>query len=94
MQDESGEMIRFEDIASFRDEEMRPIYERLTASDLAMALKTAPPKITEKFLGNMHEHTKDMMERAMARIEDPSAVEIDAARARVLEVVRDLRSKT
>lgn len=87
-------MIKFEDIAGFRDEEMRPIYGKMTSSDLAMALKTAPPKIIEKFFGNMHEHVKDLLKEEMARIENPSAIEIDAARARVLEVIRDLRSKT
>ncbi len=87
-------MIKFEDIAGFRDEEMRPIYRRLTASDLAMALKTAPPIIIEKFLSNMHETTKDLIDREMAMIENPSVIEIDAARARMLEVIRDLRSKT
>ena len=83
-------LLVFEDIAHVDPRGVQKLLKRITMRDLALALKGAPDSVLQNLGTNMSQHLIQDLRDEITAIGPRPAAEIEAARARILGIVRDL----
>jgi flagellar motor switch protein FliG len=87
-----NEMFVFDDVASLDDRTLQQILRNVVPKDLAVALKTAPEAIREKFLRNVSERAaQDVLEEI--ELLGPTRVsQVETAQSAIVRTVRELEA--
>ncbi len=87
-----NEMFVFDDVATLDDRTLQQILRNVVPKDLAVALKTVPDAVRDKFLGNVSERAaQDVMEEI--ELLGPTRVsQVEAAQSAIVKTVRELEA--
>jgi flagellar motor switch protein FliG len=87
-----NEMFVFDDVASLDDRTLQQILRNVAPKELAIALKTAPDEVRDKFLSNVSERAaQDVLEEI--ELLGPTRVsQVEAAQSAIVKTVRELES--
>lgn len=83
-------LLVFEDLGHVDPRGVQKLLKRITIRDLALALKGAPDSVLQNLGTNMSQHMIQDLRDEITAIGPKPADEIEAARARILGIVRDL----
>lgn len=86
-------MLKFEDIVNITDQDMRRICREIPVPTLVRALKKAPSALRDKFLRNIRPAFAEMFGDMAAKHADVSDAEAESDRAKILEIIQELRGK-
>ncbi|HVC69127.1 MAG TPA: flagellar motor switch protein FliG [Acidimicrobiales bacterium] len=87
-----NEMFVFDDVAVLDDRTLQQILRNVVPKDLAVALKTVPDAVRDKFLGNVSERAaQDVLEEI--ELLGPTRVsQVEAAQSAIVKTVRELEA--
>lgn len=83
-------LLVFEDLGHIDPRGVQKLLKRITMRDLALSLKGAPDSVLQNLGTNMSQHMIQDLRDEISAIGPRPAAEIEAARARILGIVRDL----
>ncbi len=86
-------MFVFEDLVKIADKDMQKVLGEIDKGDLVLALRTAPPEVTQKILGNLSNRARDNMKEEMELMGPKPLAEIEEAQKRVLQAVRAMEER-
>lgn len=86
-------MFVFDDLVLIGDREMQKVLGELDKEDLALALKTATPEVTEKLMGNLSKRARDNLQDEMEMLGPKPLSEVEEAQKRIVEHVRELEER-
>jgi flagellar motor switch protein FliG len=86
-------MFVFEDLTKVPNRDMQKVLGELDKSDLALALKAAPPEVAEHILGNLSQRARDNIKDEIEMMGPKPLAEVEEAQKRILEQVRALEEK-
>ena len=83
-------MFLFDDIINIQDKDLQKILREIDRKDLVLALKTAEEKLRNKIFANMSERAADLLKEELQYMGMVKLKEVEAAQARIIEVVKSL----
>lgn len=86
-------MFTFEDIGRLEVTALQRVLREVDMADLAIALKTAPEPMKVTFLGCISKRAAETVKEEMAFMGAPRSRDVEAARLRVVEIVRRLETE-
>jgi flagellar motor switch protein FliG len=86
-------MFVFEDLAKISDRDMQKVLAEIDKADLALALKTAPPELQNKLLGNLSARARDNIKEEMEMLGPRPLSDVEEAQKRILQQVRGMEEK-
>ncbi len=85
-----GEMFVFDDVAQLDDMTLQTVLRNVVMKDVALALKTATPETTERFLRCMSERAADDLREEISSLGPQRLSAVEAAQTAVVKAVREL----
>lgn len=86
-------MFVFEDLAKIPDRDMQKVLAEIDKADLALALKTAPPELSNKLLGNLSARARDNIKEEIELLGPRPLSDVEEAQKRILVAVRAMEEK-
>jgi flagellar motor switch protein FliG len=86
-------MFVFEDLAKVSDKDMQKVLAEIDKADLALALKAAPPELSEKLLGNLSARARDNIKEEIEMLGPRPLSDVEEAQKRILQQVRQMEEK-
>jgi flagellar motor switch protein FliG len=86
-------MFIFEDLCKVDDRAFREILKHVDKQELTLALRTASEELKEKFLGNMSERAREMLQEDMEIMGPVRISDVEEAQQKVLRAARQLESE-
>jgi flagellar motor switch protein FliG len=86
-------MFVFEDLAKIGDKDMQKVLAEIDKADLALALKAAPPELSEKILGNLSGRARDNIKEEIEMLGPRPLSDVEEAQKRILQQVRQMEEK-
>jgi flagellar motor switch protein FliG len=86
-------MFVFDDLAKIGDKDMQKILAEIDKADLALALKAAPPELSEKILGNLSARARDNIKEEIETLGPRPLSDVEEAQKRILTLVRQKEEK-
>lgn len=86
-------MFVFEDLAKIPDRDMQKVLAEIDKADLALALKTAPPELSAKLLGNLSARARDSIMEEIELLGPRPLSDVEEAQKRILQAVRAMEEK-
>lgn len=86
-------MFIFEDLRKVDDRAFREILKHVDKQELTLALRTASEELKEKFLGNMSERAREMLQEDMEIMGPVRISDVEEAQQKVLRAARQLESE-
>ncbi len=86
-------MFVFEDLVKIADKDMQKVLGEIDKGDLVLSLRTAPPEVAQKILGNLSNRARDNMKEEMELMGPKPLAEIEEAQKRVLQAVRAMEER-
>jgi flagellar motor switch protein FliG len=86
-------MFVFEDLAKISDKDMQKVLAEIDKADLALALKAAPPELSEKLLGNLSVRARDNIKEEIEMLGPRPLSDVEEAQKRILQQVRQMEEK-
>jgi flagellar motor switch protein FliG len=86
-------MFVFEDIALLDDRSMQRVVRELDAKDMALALRTVPDELRDKFFANMSSRAADMLRDEISLGGQVKQKNVEEAQGRIVEVVKRLEDQ-
>ena len=83
-------MFVFEDIVLVDDRGIQMVLKEIENEDLALALKTASPELSEKIFRNMSERASQLIREEMEYMGPVRVSDVEAAQQKIVDVVRRL----
>jgi flagellar motor switch protein FliG len=85
-----NEMFVFDDVASLDDRTLQQILRNVVPKDLAVALKTVPDSVRDKFLGNVSERAAQDVLEEIDLLGPTRVSQVEAAQSAIVKTVREL----
>jgi flagellar motor switch protein FliG len=86
-------MFIFEDLSKVDDRGFREILKHVDKQELTLALRTASEELKEKFLSNMSERAREMLQEDMEIMGPVRISEVEQAQLKILKAARQLESE-
>ncbi len=86
-------MFVFEDLLKIGDKDMQKVLAEIDKADLALALKAAPPELSQKLLGNLSARARDNITEEIETLGPRLLSDVEEAQKRILQQVRQLADK-
>lgn len=86
-------MFVFEDVALLDDRAMQRVIRELDAKDMALALRTAPDPLRDKFFSNMSQRAAEMLKEEMGLAGQVRMKNVEEAQGRIVEVIKRLEDQ-
>lgn len=86
-------MFTFEDILRVNDKGVQNLLKNVDTSQLALALRTAPPELQEKFFKNMSKRAAEIVKEEMEFMGPVRLSDVEAAQMAIVDVVRRLEEQ-
>lgn len=86
-------MFVFEDLTRIDDRQIQKILGEVDKADLTLALKTAPPEVSDKLLKNLSSRARDNIMEEMSMLGPKPLSEVEEAQKRILEQVRAMEER-
>lgn len=86
-------MFVFDDLAKIPDRDMQKVLAEIDKADLALALKTAPPELSNKLLGNLSARARDNIKEEIELLGPRPLSDVEEAQKRILVQVRAMEEK-
>lgn len=86
-------MFVFEDLLKIGDKDMQKVMAEIDKADLALALKAAPPELSQKLLGNLSARARDNITEEIEMLGPRPLSDVEEAQKRILQQVRQLADK-
>jgi flagellar motor switch protein FliG len=83
-------MFVFEDIAMLDERAMQRVVRELDSKDMALALKSVPEELREKFFSNMSQRAAEMLKEEISLGGQVRMKNVEEAQGRIVEVVKRL----
>ena len=87
------EMFVFDDVAQLDDMTLQAVLRAVVLKDVALALKTAPPDVVQRFMANMSERAADDLREEIQSLGPQRLSTIESAQSAVVKAVRELADK-
>jgi flagellar motor switch protein FliG len=86
-------MFVFEDLTKISDKDMQKVLAEIDKADLALALKAAPPELSEKLLANLSVRARDNIKEEIEMLGPRPLSDVEEAQKRILQQVRSMEEK-
>ena len=86
-------MFVFEDIALLDERSMQRVVRELDSKDMALALRTIPDELREKFFSNMSARASDMLKDEISLGGQVRQKNVEEAQGRIVEVIKRLEDQ-
>jgi flagellar motor switch protein FliG len=86
-------MFVFDDLTKIGDKDMQKVLAEIDKADLALALKAAPPELSEKLLGNLSARARDNIKEEIEMLGPRPLSDVEEAQKRILTLVRQMEEK-
>ncbi len=86
-------MFVFDDLAKIGDRDMQKLLSEIDKADLALALKAAPPELSQKLLANLSSRARDNIKEEMEMLGPRPLSDVEEAQKRILQQVRAMEER-
>ena len=83
----------FDDLAKIGDRDMQKLLSEIDKADLALALKAAPPELSQKLLANLSSRARDNIKEEMEMLGPRPLSDVEEAQKRILQQVRAMEER-